>query len=138
VTQQDVGLSPQRALEATWAVGLAAAIPLVWGFYRLGVLGAKSVGGGFSAQPLARASVPSLVPIALAYVAAHCVTLLLFQGQAVGFLASDPLGDGSNLFGTADSQIAYSLIGSNATGTGRSDSSSQATRLASHWRTTAR
>ena len=57
----------------------------------------------------------TLVPIALAYVAAHYFTLLLFQGQAVEFLASDPLGDGSDLFGTADSQIDFTLIGSNAT-----------------------
>ena len=42
------------------------------------------------------------MPIALAYVAAHYFTLLLFQGQAMAFLASDPLGDGSDLFGTAD------------------------------------
>jgi hypothetical protein len=38
-------------------------------------------------------------------VAAHYLTLLLIQGQAIGFLASDPLGDGADLFGTADTQI---------------------------------
>jgi hypothetical protein len=59
--------------------------------------------------------VHSLVPIALAYVAAHYFTLLLFQGQAIWFLASDPLGDGSNLFGTADRQVDYGVIGANAT-----------------------
>jgi len=112
---QDLGLSPQRALELTFLLGLIAAILLVYGFYRLGVLGAKSVGGGFSADRLAREFVHTLVPIALVYVAAHYFTLLLFQGQALGYLASDPLGDGSNLFGTADSQIDYTLIGANGT-----------------------
>jgi hypothetical protein len=112
---QDVGLSPQRALELTFLLGLIATILLVYGFYRLGVLGATSVGGGFTIERLARAFVHTLVPIALAYVGAHYFTLLLFQGQAVGFLASDPLGDGSNLFGTSDSQIDYTLIGANAT-----------------------
>jgi hypothetical protein len=112
---QDVGLSPQRALELTFLLGLIAAILLVYGFYRLGVLGAKSVGGGFSADRLARAFVHTLVPIALVYVAAHYFTLLLFQSQALGYLISDPLGDGSNLFGTANSQIDYTLIGSNGT-----------------------
>jgi hypothetical protein len=73
------------------------------------------VGGGFTSEQLARAFVHTLVPIALAYVAAHYLTLLLFQGQALSFLASDPLGDGSNLFGTADIQIDYTLIGANAT-----------------------
>jgi hypothetical protein len=112
---QDLGASPQNALELAFLVGLIGAILLVYAFYRLGVVGARSVGGGFSTGRLARAFVHSLVPIALAYVAAHYFTLLLFQGQAVGFLASDPLGEGSDLFGTADSQIDYTLIGANAT-----------------------
>ena len=112
---QDLGLSPQNALEVTFLIGLVAAILLVYGFYRLGVLGARSVGGGFSADRLAGAFVHSLVPIALAYVAAHYLTLLLFQGQAISFLASDPLGDGADLFGTADTQIEYGVIGANAT-----------------------
>jgi hypothetical protein len=112
---QDVGLSPQNALELTFLIGLTAAILIVYGFYMLGALGAKSVGGGFSTTRLARAFVHSLVPIAFAYVAAHYLTLLLFQGQSIAFLASDPLGDGSDLFGTADSQIDYTIIGANAT-----------------------
>ena len=112
---QDLGLSAQNSLELTFLLGLIAAILLVYVFYRLGVLGARSVGGGFTSEQLARAFVHTLVPIALAYVAAHYFTLLLFQGQALSFLASDPLGDGSDLFGTADSQIDYTLIGANAT-----------------------
>jgi hypothetical protein len=112
---QDLGLSPQNALELAFLLGLTVTILLVYGFYRLGVIGAKSVGGGFSSERLARAFVHSLVPIALAYVAAHYFTLLLFQGQSISFLASDPLGDGSDLFGTATSQIDYTLIGANAT-----------------------
>ncbi|MDX6375705.1 MAG: hypothetical protein QOE98_8, partial [Gaiellaceae bacterium] len=53
----------------------------------------------------------SLVPIAFAYVSAHYFTLLLFQGQTIVPLASDPLGHGSDLFGTADRRIDYGLIG---------------------------
>jgi hypothetical protein len=112
---EGLGLSPQRALELAFLMGLTACILIVLGFYMLGIAGARSVGGGFSATRLARAFVHSLVPIALAYVAAHYMTLLLFQGQAVSFLASDPLGDGSDLFGTADSQIDYTVIGADAT-----------------------
>jgi hypothetical protein len=112
---EDLGASPETSLELTFLVGLVAAILVVYGFYRLGVVGARSVGGGFSTKRLAGAFVHSLVPIAIAYVAAHYLTLLLFQGQAVSFLASDPLGDGSDLFGTANSQIDYTLIGANAT-----------------------
>jgi len=111
----DLGLSPQPAFELTFLIGLTVAILLVGGLYRLGVLGARSVGGGFSAERLSRAFVHSLVPIALAYVMAHYLTYLLFRGQAIVFLASDPLGDGSDLFGTASTQIDYGVIGSTAT-----------------------
>jgi hypothetical protein len=112
---QDLGLSPQNSLELAFLIGLIAAILLVFGFYRLGILGAKSVGGGFGANRLANAFAHSLVPIALAYVSAHYFTLLLFQGQALAYLASDPLGDGSDIFGTADNQINYTIIGGEAT-----------------------
>jgi hypothetical protein len=112
---QDLGLSPQTALEVTFLIGLTAAVLVVYGFYWLGVIGARSVGGGFTAGRLASAFIHSLVPIALAYVAAHYLTLLLIQGQAISFLASDPLGDGADLFGTADTQIDYGVIGATAT-----------------------
>jgi hypothetical protein len=112
---RDLGLSPENALEAAFALGLVAAICLVYALYRLGVAGARSVGGGLTTERLAGAFIHSLVPIALAYVAAHYLTLLLFQGQAIAPLASDPLGDGANLFGTANASIDYGVIGANAT-----------------------
>ncbi|MBN1527975.1 MAG: hypothetical protein JW895_02880 [Thermoleophilaceae bacterium] len=111
----DAGLSPRNALELTFLIGLFGTVALVYGFYMLGIRGARSVGGGFGQEQLARAFVHTLVPIALAYVAAHYITLLLFQGQAIVFLASDPLGHGSDLFGTADHTIDYTVIGANAT-----------------------
>jgi hypothetical protein len=112
---QDLGLSPQNSLELAFLIGLVVTIVLVYCFYRLGILGARSVGGGMSANRLANGFIHSLVPIALAYVTAHYFTLLLFQGQALAFLASDPLGDGSDIFGTADNQIDYTIIGGAAT-----------------------
>jgi hypothetical protein len=117
---QTIGLSPESALELTFLIGLIAAIAIVYGFYMLGVRGAQSVGGGFTATELSRAFVASLVPIAFAYAAAHYFTLLLYQGQAIltlssnpfGFLASNPLGEAStDIFGTADRSIDYSVIG---------------------------
>jgi hypothetical protein len=111
----DLGLSPRHALEAAFLVGLLGTVALVCGFYMLGIAGARSVGGGFGEEELARAFVHTLVPIAFAYVAAHYLTLLLFQGQALWFLASDPLGEGSDLLGTADRQVDYGVIGANAT-----------------------
>ena len=120
---QTLGLTPERALELTFLVGLIAAIAIVYGFYILGVRGAQSVGGGFTAGELSRAFVASLVPIAFAYVAAHYLTLLLYNGQAIvslsanpfGFLASNPLGKaGTDVFGTADRSIDYGVIGATA------------------------
>jgi hypothetical protein len=117
---QTLGMSPEHALELTFLIGLTAAVAIVWGFYMLGVRGAQSVGGGFSARDLSRAFVASLVPIAFAYVAAHYMTLLLYQGQAIvtlsgsplGFLASNPLGEaGTDIFGTAERGIDYGVIG---------------------------
>jgi hypothetical protein len=112
---QDRGLSPQHALELTFLLGLIGGVLFVASFYWLGVQGAKSVGGGFSARRLANEFAHSLVPIALAYVAAHYFTLLLFQGQGLFYLVSDPLGNGSDIFGTADTQIDYTLVGADAT-----------------------
>jgi hypothetical protein len=59
--------------------------------------------------------VHSLVPIAVVYVMAHYLTLFVFQGQAVRYLASDPLGNGWNLFGTAQAAINYGVLSQNAT-----------------------
>jgi hypothetical protein len=112
---QDVGLSPQNSLELAFLLGLTVTILIIYGFYMLGAMGAKSVGGGFETRQLARAFVHSLVPISFAYLAAHYLTLLLFQGQTMFYLVSDPLGDGSNLLGTADTQIDYTIIGAKAT-----------------------
>jgi hypothetical protein len=112
--QDNLSMSPEHALELTFLLGMIAMVLFISAFYRLGILGAKSVGGGFSASRLASEFAHSLVPIAMAYVAAHYFTLLLYQGQAIVYLASDPLGDGSDIFGTAGTQVHYGLIGSDA------------------------
>ena len=65
-------------------------------------------------RELRRAFIHTLVPIALVYVAAHYLTLLLFEGQATFYLASDPLGRGWDLFGTASRAIDYTYISQNA------------------------
>ena len=86
-------------------------VPLVFlglyaGFVKLcQVLG----GGGF--RGLAGAFAYSLVPIALAYQAAHYFTLLLTQGQNLFALVSDPFGWGWNLFGTGGYAVDVSVVG---------------------------
>ena len=49
-----------------------------------------------------RSFVFSLVPIALAYNLSHYLSFILITGQQIIPLASDPLGTGLNLFGTAE------------------------------------
>jgi hypothetical protein len=109
----DLGLGPEAALEVAVAVGLVAMVVFVAGIFLLGVRGMRSVGGGFSAADLALRFAHTLIPIALAYVVAHYFSLLVFNGQALAYLISDPLGTGSDLFGTASRSIDYGVIGSN-------------------------
>ena len=85
-------------------------VALVAGFYRLGIEGARSVGGGLSFRQLEYGFIHSLVPIAAVYVAAHYLTFLIFEGQAITYLASDPFGQGWDLFGTVDTGIDYTIF----------------------------
>jgi hypothetical protein len=106
----DLGFNAETALEIAFTIGLIGVVLVVSGIYRLGVIGMQSVGENHTATELGRRFVHSLIPIALAYVIAHYCSLLLYQGQAIGYLISDPLGDGSNIFGTANQTIDYSII----------------------------
>jgi hypothetical protein len=110
----DLGLSRSSALEVAFTVGLVGMVLVVAALFRLGIAGMHSIGGGVDASTLARRFAHTLVPIALAYVIAHYFSLLAYQGQGLGYLASDPLGEGSDLFGTAGWTIDYEWIGPNA------------------------
>lgn len=103
----DLGLSSETAFEVANLVGMFGAVALAFGLYRLGIAGMKILDERHSSRELARTFASSLVPIGLAYVGAHYLTLLLFQGQAMAYLASDPLGNGSDLLGTANVAISY-------------------------------
>ena len=111
-------ISFEWAPKLSATVGLVLAILAVAAFYALGIAGARSVkgrAGGVDYQRLRGGFVHSLVPIAVVYVVAHYLTFLIFQGQAITYLASDPLGQGWDLFGTADNAIDFSVISQNAT-----------------------
>ncbi|HET6750737.1 MAG TPA: hypothetical protein VFL71_15920 [Actinomycetes bacterium] len=93
--------------------GLLAMVALVYGVYVLAVRASSRYLPRAQRQQrnlLEARFVPSLLPIAVGYTIAHYFSLLLFQGQAGYILASDPLGDGWNLFGTADWQIGYTVV----------------------------
>ena len=97
--------------EAANTMGLLVMCLLVGLFYRLGVSGMHRVGEGHTTGELSGRFAHTLIPIALAYAIAHYFSLLVYQGQALGYLISDPLGEGSDLFGTADATIDYNVIG---------------------------
>lgn len=108
---ESLGLNATEATQLSLGLTLLAVIGLVLAFFRLGIAGARRMGGTVSAGKLAREFAPSLVPIALAYVGAHYLTLFIYQGQAITQLASDPLGTGSDFFGTAKATINHSILG---------------------------
>jgi hypothetical protein len=68
------------------------------------------VGGGHTRRELAVKFAHSLAPIAFAYAVAHYFSLLIYNGQTIAYLISDPLGNGSDIFGTAGKTIDYGVI----------------------------
>jgi hypothetical protein len=106
----DLGLNAEHALEAAGTVGIVVMCCLIGLLYRLGVTGMHTVGRRLPTRDLAGAFAHTLIPIAFAYVLAHYFSLVAYQGQAMATLLSDPLGDGSDLFGTASSTIDYTWI----------------------------
>ena len=106
-----VGVDAAPKVVAT--AGLLLGVAVVSGFYRLGIDGARSAGGDLGAAALRRSFIHTLVPIALVYVAAHYLSFQLFEGQATLYLASDPLREGWDLFGTASRPINYTYVSQN-------------------------
>jgi hypothetical protein len=103
----DLGFGPERALELGFVVGLLVAVGLVSLIWTAAVAGMPRAS---ASRPVGRL-VHSLIPILAAYVVAHYFSLLAYQGQDLWRLASDPLGDGSDLFGGAGATIDYGIVG---------------------------
>ena len=108
-----IGLTLQSAQKLSATIGLVVCVALVAAFYELGCRAAQRLAPARPVIELRRGFIHSLVPIALAYVAAHYLTFLLFEGQGIGYLVSDPLGRGWDLFSTASSAVDYGLITQN-------------------------
>jgi hypothetical protein len=79
--------------------------------YHLGIEGMRTVSSRRDDPLLAVEFAHTLIPIAVAYVLAHYFSFLIFNGQAIGSLVSDPLASGANVFGTAGGQIDYFASG---------------------------
>jgi len=101
----DLGVNVELASEIVFTAGLLLAVALIAGLWRLGIQGVHGVDRAHDPTTLGRRFAHSLVPIGVAYLVAHYLSLLMFQGQAMGYLASDPLGGGADLLGTAAWQI---------------------------------
>ena len=110
-----IGIEQTSSIMIADTLGLVSAVLIVTGLYVLGVSGMRrDAHVGLSTRELAGRFAHSLVPIAFAYVLAHYFSALWFNTQGLVFLASDPLGNGSDLLGTADSAIDYNSISANA------------------------
>jgi hypothetical protein len=110
----DIGFSlPDsfRVANTIWLLIVFAGVSLL---YWLGIKGMHTVGGSPAVKQLARSFAHTLIPIALAYLVAHYFSAFLYQEQAqFTYILSDPLGHGSDLFGTAGGGINYGIVGSN-------------------------
>lgn len=107
-TWQGIAGDDPTALISTF--GMLATVAIVFGFYRLGIEGMRSSHIDKSARELSQIFAPSLVPIMLGYVVAHYFSFIVFQGQALWPLLSDPLGNGADYFGGANARIDYKLM----------------------------
>ncbi len=96
-----------RTLVAT--LGLAWCVALVALIYHA-AMHATPKGRSDGESSLSLAFAVSLVPIAVGYAVAHYFSLALLEGQALFRHLSDPLGEGWNVFGTADWKVNYLLV----------------------------
>ena len=99
-----LGASKATGLQNGFVVGLLVTCFVVWALYEAGVTGMPK------REHTARRFAHTLIPIAAAYVLAHYFSLLAYDGQTLYELISDPLGDGSDWFGTAGAGIDYGVI----------------------------
>jgi hypothetical protein len=107
-----LGLTKGLSLELALVAGLAAAVAIVGALWALGMAGMPHRGRGRG--ELSRRFAHTLIPIAAAYLVAHYFSLLAYNGQDLWRLASDPLGDGSDLLGGAGARIDYSVVSATA------------------------
>jgi hypothetical protein len=102
------GLGDLRHEQWLSTLALIGAVVVVGALYAgAAAWGSRLVGGGRTPAGIARRFAHILVPVALAYALAHYVSLVLYEGQLLISTASDPLGRGWDLFGTADREVAF-------------------------------
>lgn len=111
----DVGVGLATALRLADTVFVLACLAGIALVYLLGVWGMRTMRGAPAFAALRSGFAHSLIPIAFAYLVAHYFSLFVYQEQAqFGYLLSDPLGTGADLFGTASGGIDYGALSANA------------------------
>jgi hypothetical protein len=108
------GASLELGLELALVVFLLVSIVAVTAIWSIVVLGMPRRRLRLSHLELSRRFVHTLIPIAAAYLVAHYFSNLVYESQAIWALMSDPLGDGSDLFGAARNGIDYSVVSATA------------------------
>jgi hypothetical protein len=94
-------------------IGLACSMLLIGVVFLLGTWSLTTRRAGLpdtGARPRPGAFAHTLVPIAAGYALVHYFSLLVFDGQLVLILASDPFASGANLLGTAERTIDYNVL----------------------------
>jgi hypothetical protein len=110
----DIGFSLPDSFRIANTIWLLIVFAGVSALYWLGVQGMHTVRGSPPVRELGRSFAHTLIPIALAYLVAHYFSAFLYQEQAqFTYILSDPLGHGSDLFGTAGGGINYGIVSSN-------------------------
>jgi hypothetical protein len=111
----DAGLGAVTAHRLAESVFLALSLAGVAAIFWLGVLGMRSVPGSPPLRELGARFAHTLIPIGLAYLVAHYFSYFVFGEQAqFTYLLSDPLGNGSDYFGTASGGIDYASLSATA------------------------
>ncbi len=108
----NLGVSIDLAAKLGNTIFMLAVIGLVAAVFWLGLAGMRLEIKTQSLRELADLFAHAFIPIAFAYLLAHYFSLFTQQEQAqFSYLLSDPLGDGSDLFGTAGHEINYGVVG---------------------------
>jgi len=112
----DIGVGPLASQRIANSLFFGVTVAIVAGIFWGGIAGMHTVRNVTGTRELGRLFAHSFIPIGLAYLVAHYFSLVVYQEQAqFTYLLSDPLGDGSDYFGTANAGIDYTLIGARAT-----------------------
>jgi hypothetical protein len=106
-----VGLGTTLAFRVAETFFLLVSVGGIGAIFWTGVAGMASVRGSPAVGELGRLFAHTLIPIALAYLVAHYFSYFVFGEQAqFTYLLSDPLGNGSDYFGTATGSIDYTSL----------------------------